>query len=41
VIPCVHPEKENLLNNLLHPDFSKIKWPDFSNIESIATRSSN
>jgi len=33
--------KETGLSELLYPDFSKIKWPDFSDIDSIATRSSN
>jgi hypothetical protein len=34
-------EKETGLSELLNPDFSKIKWPDFSDINSEATRSSN
>ena len=38
---CVHPEKQDLLEKLQNPDFSKIQWPDFSDIDSIATRSSN
>ncbi|MDQ7009254.1 MAG: transketolase [Candidatus Gracilibacteria bacterium] len=32
---------ETSLKELLNPDFSKIIWPDFSDIDSIATRSSN
>jgi len=31
----------NLLNKLQNPDFSKIKWPDFSDTDSVATRNSN
>ena len=34
-------ELETGLNKFLNPDFSKIKWPDFSDINSVATRSSN
>ena len=34
-------EQNETLNALLNPDYSKIQYPDFSNIKNIATRDSN
>ena len=35
------PEQNETLDLLLNPDFSKIDWPDFSDIAEMATRDSN
>ena len=34
-------EQNLALEHLLHPDFSKIEWPDFSDSKEMATRESN
>lgn len=34
-------EQNALLEAMLHPDFSRIEWPDFSDTDAMATRDSN